>query len=100
MFALADHPVQHLVNKLLPKDQPGGKVARPPIMSRAEWGADESIRFKNGKESWPPAFAPTHKLIVHHTAGANNDPNPASTIRRFTGTTRSPRAGATSDTTS
>ncbi len=30
---------------------------------------------------WPPAFYPVQKLIVHHTAGVNNDPNPAATVR-------------------
>jgi uncharacterized protein with LGFP repeats len=57
-------------------------VAQPPILSRADWGADESLRFAaGGAEVWPPAFYPVQKLIVHHTAGANNDPNPAATIR-------------------
>lgn len=57
-------------------------VAQPAVVSRAEWNADESLRFDgSGKEKFPPAFYPTKKLIVHHTAGANNDPDPAATIR-------------------
>lgn len=57
-------------------------VAQPAVLSRAQWGADESLRFDaNGKEKFPPAFYPTKKLIVHHTAGANDDPDPAATIR-------------------
>jgi hypothetical protein len=57
-------------------------VAQPAVISRAGWGADESLRFDaNGTETWPPAFYPTQKLIVHHTAGINDDPDPAATIR-------------------
>ncbi|MGH9226010.1 MAG: N-acetylmuramoyl-L-alanine amidase [Acidimicrobiales bacterium] len=59
----------------------GGAVAQPPIISRAGWGADESLRFKGRKEVWPPAFYPVQKLIVHHTATANDDPNPPAAIR-------------------
>ncbi len=53
----------------------GGSVARPPIVSRVDWGADESIR------KGQPAFAPITKLIVHHTDTPNGDRNPAATIR-------------------
>jgi hypothetical protein len=60
----------------------GASVAQPAIISRSGWGADESLRFDaNGKEVWPPTFWPIQKLIVHHTATQNADPNPASTIR-------------------
>ena len=62
-------------------------VSEPSIVSRAQWGADESYRFdSSGKEVWPPAFSPTQKLIVHHTAGQNDDPNPASTVRAISPT--------------
>ena len=65
-----------------PGTRPGPPCAQPPILSRSDWGADESLRFDaGGNEVWPPAFYPVQKLIVHHTAGANNDPNPAATIR-------------------
>jgi hypothetical protein len=57
-------------------------VSQPTVIPRAGWGADESLRFdSNGKEIWPPTFWPIQKLIVHHTATQNNDPNPAATIR-------------------
>jgi hypothetical protein len=57
-------------------------TAQPSVISRAGWGADESLRFDStGKEIWPPAFYPVQKLIVHHTATQNNDPNPPATIR-------------------
>src|SRR5919109_3805174 len=58
-------------------------VAEPPVVSRAAWGADESYRFDSvGNEVWPPAFYPTQKLTVHHTAGSN-DPTQdyAATVR-------------------
>ena len=53
----------------------GASTPAPSIKSRAEWGADESIRRGN------PSFAPVHKFVVHHTATANNDPDPAATVR-------------------
>jgi len=57
-------------------------VAQPGVTPRIDWGADESLRFDStGKEVWPPAFYPVQKLIVHHTATQNRDPNPAATVR-------------------
>ena len=41
-------------------------TSQPPVRSRAEWGADESLR------SGSPSFAPVRKLIVHHTATSNS----------------------------
>lgn len=39
----------------------------PVVVSRAQWGADESIR------SWDPEYAPTLKAAtLHHTADSNN----------------------------
>ncbi len=57
-------------------------TSQPAVISRAQWGADESYRFDSGgREKWPPSFSPMQKAIVHHTAGRNNDPNPAATVR-------------------
>ena len=57
-------------------------VSQPPIILRSGWGADERLRFDStGKETWPPAFYPVQKLIVHHTATQNSDPDPPATIR-------------------
>lgn len=57
-------------------------IAQPPVISRAGWGADESLRFdSSGEEIWPPAFYRTQKLIVHHTVTVNNDPDPEATVR-------------------
>jgi hypothetical protein len=57
-------------------------VSQPKVTPRVDWGANESLRFDStGKEVWPPAFYPVQKLIVHHTATQNNDPDPAATVR-------------------
>jgi N-acetylmuramoyl-L-alanine amidase len=52
-------------------------VAQPPIVTRADWGADESIRKNNQK------YAPITKLFVHHTVTSPDgaDPDPAATVR-------------------
>jgi hypothetical protein len=57
--------------------QPKPAVAQPPIITRAEWGADESIR-KNDRR-----YAPISKLFVHHTVTSpdGTDPDPAATVR-------------------
>jgi hypothetical protein len=57
-------------------------VGQPTIISRADWGANESYRFDSGgHELFPPGYFPLQKAIVHHTAGRNNDPDPEATIR-------------------
>ena len=61
-------------------------IDQPAIISRAAWGADESLRFQEDPEPgaverWPATFRPTQKLTVHHTAGVNDDPDPAATVR-------------------
>lgn len=47
----------------------------PPIMTRKQWGADETIRIDNR------SYAPIRKLIVHHTASSNKPSSPASVVR-------------------
>ena len=57
-------------------------VAQPPVIRRSGWGADESLRLDaRGQEVWPPEFHAAQKLITHHTAGKNDDPDPHATIR-------------------
>lgn len=52
------------------------------IISREEWGADESYRLRgDGTEIWPVQTAPLEKFIIHHTAGGNGGDDPAATIR-------------------
>jgi hypothetical protein len=60
----------------------GGGTLPVRYLNRAAWGADESLRFDaDGVEIWPPAYFPVQTLTVHHTATANNDPDPAATVR-------------------
>ncbi len=59
-----------------------GATTLPAVISRAQWGADESLRFDAaGDEQWPREYFPVQKLVVHHTAGRNADPDPAATVR-------------------
>jgi hypothetical protein len=60
---------------------PGRPMCPVPYLSRAAWGADESLRFPGGTELWPAEYRPVQTLTVHHTAGANDDPDPAATVR-------------------
>jgi uncharacterized protein with LGFP repeats len=49
-----------------PAGSAGATTARPTILSRAAWGADESLR------PCAPTYGTTTKaLVVHHTAGSN-----------------------------
>ena len=41
-------------------------TSAPPIVTRSEWGADESLR------SGPPSYAPVKMAFVHHTASGND----------------------------
>ena len=54
-------------------------VAAPPIVRRAQWGADESLRSNQR------SYAPIRKFVVHHTASANHPSNPAAVIREMYG---------------
>ena len=45
-----------------------GLYVSVPYLSRAAWGADESLRYKSGREYWPPQYVPVQALTVHHTA--------------------------------
>ncbi len=57
---------------LLPPEEDGG-VPRPPIISRAGWGADESLA------NWEPEYRWPKKVIIHHTVTYN--PDPLATLR-------------------
>ena len=41
-------------------------TSAPPIVTRSEWRADESLR------SSPPSYAPIKMAFVHHTASGND----------------------------
>ena len=49
--------------------------AATAVITRAEWGADESIR------KGTPTYYTAQKLTVHHTASRNDDTDPAATVR-------------------
>ena len=50
--------------------------AATTFVTRAQWGADESLM------TWQPEYqSPAQKLTVHHTATTNDDPDPAATMR-------------------
>ncbi|MBA2278428.1 MAG: SH3 domain-containing protein [Chloroflexia bacterium] len=43
-------------------------ATRPPIISRAEWGAGLAYGGKDrGREEWPPGFQTVRHIIVHHS---------------------------------
>ena len=46
-------------------------TAQPLVVSRVQWGADESLM------KWAPQFYQTKKVIVHHTATPNDYVDPA-----------------------
>ncbi|MFQ5880019.1 MAG: peptidoglycan recognition family protein [Dehalococcoidia bacterium] len=54
---------------------------QPPVTTREQWGADESLRFVEDAELWPRAYIPVKKLVVHHTETANDYDNPAAEVR-------------------
>jgi N-acetylmuramoyl-L-alanine amidase len=59
-----------------------GQLAGRFYLSRAAWGADESLRFDPaGAEIWPPVYWPVQTVTVHHTADGSNDPDPAARVR-------------------
>lgn len=69
------------------RGQGGLGVARaaesvPAILTRAQWGADESLRYNSaGGELWAREYTTPRKAIIHETVTINNDPNPAATVR-------------------
>ena len=40
----------------------------PQLLTRAQWGADESYRLdSDGNEIWPTSYELVHHIVVHHT---------------------------------
>lgn len=73
-------PKQSLWDKLV--SAVSAEETKPDVISRSSWGADESIRFVNGVESWPREYHSVSHLFVHHT-GAISDADPANTPARI-----------------
>jgi hypothetical protein len=72
-----------------PSDQPAPPLPPPPstagagelvIIPRAGWGADEKLRFRNGKEIWPREYQIAEKVVLHHTETPNGQ-DPMAAIR-------------------
>ncbi|MDX3542336.1 peptidoglycan recognition family protein [Streptomyces europaeiscabiei] len=58
------------------------RVRGVEYLTRAARDSDESLRFKaDGTENPPTAFYPFQTITVHHTAMANDDLDPAATLR-------------------
>ncbi|MGJ5892696.1 N-acetylmuramoyl-L-alanine amidase [Streptomyces sp. V2] len=52
------------------------------LLTRAAWGADESLRFAaDGTEKWPTEYYPLQTVSIHHTADGSTDPDPAARVR-------------------
>lgn len=62
-----------------PVEQRAAATDAPDIVTRAEWGADESIKSTSG--SCLRQFFPVQQLFVHHTVGRNFDSDPKATMR-------------------
>ena len=65
-------PLPGLASLLLP-EKASAAVVKPVTFTREQWGADESLRFRGGKEIWPRMYIPTKKAVVHHTADPASD---------------------------
>jgi uncharacterized protein with LGFP repeats len=47
--------------------KPDSRSGKPPVITRAEWGADENLM------KWPPQPAePSKAVVIHHTAESND----------------------------
>ncbi|MGH2558744.1 MAG: SH3 domain-containing protein, partial [Thermomicrobiales bacterium] len=55
-------------------------LERPPIISRAGWGANENYRLDSEGEIWPPEYQAVEHVIIHHTVTPNFQ-NPYTAIR-------------------
>ncbi|MBA2468235.1 MAG: N-acetylmuramoyl-L-alanine amidase, partial [Chloroflexia bacterium] len=56
-------------------------VAPPPIITRAQWGANENWRFGSSGEIWSPEYETVSHIIIHHTATANRPADVPNAIR-------------------
>ncbi len=64
-----------------PERPTGPLLSRPRVVSRPDWGADESLRFTaSGDEIWPRDADPVGGLVLHHTKTANVEENPAARL--------------------
>ncbi|MBA4601961.1 N-acetylmuramoyl-L-alanine amidase [Thermoactinomyces mirandus] len=63
-------------------DDADAATSKPNVVSRANWGADESLRYDTtGKEVWPREYQTVTHMVVHHTNTSNSDPDYEAAIR-------------------
>jgi hypothetical protein len=74
-------PVVYAMADSAPMGGTAATAATPAIITRAQWGADESLRFKDGKEIWPREYRTIEKVIVHHTVTSTGGNDPAAVVR-------------------
>jgi uncharacterized protein with LGFP repeats len=60
---------------------PDGTTVPVTYLSRAAWGADESLRFSGGVEIWPAECYPAQALTVHHSGFMQPNPDQAAKVR-------------------
>ncbi|MDQ4133144.1 MAG: N-acetylmuramoyl-L-alanine amidase [Actinomycetota bacterium] len=71
-----------LVRVGVTKGGTAGAIESAKCRSRADWGADESLRLAaGGSEVWSPTHYPVQVATVHHTATRNDDLDPEATLR-------------------
>ncbi|HEX2196644.1 MAG TPA: N-acetylmuramoyl-L-alanine amidase [Actinomycetota bacterium] len=68
-----------VVETVVPVAQRTAAASAPDIVTRAEWGADESIKSTSG--SCVRRFFRVQQLFVHHTVGRNFESNPKAAMR-------------------
>ncbi|MDB5080098.1 MAG: N-acetylmuramoyl-L-alanine amidase family 2 [Chloroflexi bacterium] len=50
---------------------PSGTPNKPYIISRADWGANEALRYNGKNVKWPPEYRTIKAIIVHHSETSN-----------------------------
>ena len=58
---------------------PDGKAFT--VIPREGWGCDEGLRFRGRGELWPEMYVPAKKVVLHHTATANDYVDGAAEVR-------------------
>jgi len=51
------------------------------VIPRAQWGADEVLRYKNSEPVWEEEYSGIKKIIIHHTAGSDGTKDPQDTVK-------------------
>ncbi|MBI2954706.1 MAG: N-acetylmuramoyl-L-alanine amidase [Chloroflexi bacterium] len=77
-------PTAEVRLQLVPKGAALAAIKPVGIVSRKQWGADESLRFAaaagpDREDIWPEEVQDVEKIVIHHTAG----PNVCSSIEEY-----------------